>query len=187
MVARLVGGGQQHSAAHATRQALLLGTLFAATVVVLVLVGGRTFVTAMGLKGEAARLVVRYIWIIAPAIPFIMIEQVGTACLRGAGDTYSGMLARIVLNLVDMTLSAGLVTGFGPLPNLGWDGLAIGSAVGHSIGGAIIFCAPRARRWRRLDRRSGRRAAEPGGAMIGRRCGGCSASEFPAASTCSRS
>jgi putative MATE family efflux protein len=139
VVARLVGGGQQHGAAHATRQALLLGTVFAAMVMVLVLVGGRSFVLAMGLRGEAARLVVRYIWIIAPAIPFIMVEQVGTACLRGAGDTYSGMLARIVLNLVDMTLSACLVTGLGPLPNLGWDGLAIGSAVGHSIGGAIIF------------------------------------------------
>ncbi len=139
VVARLIGGGQRHAAAHATRQALLLGVLFAAGVVVLVLAGGRTFVSAMGLRGEAALLVVRYIWIIGPAIPLIMVEQVGTACLRGAGDTYSGMLARIALNLVDMTLSAGLVTGFGPLPNLGWDGLAIGSAVGHSIGGAIIL------------------------------------------------
>ncbi len=139
VVARLVGGGQRHAAAHATRQALLLGVLLAAAVVVLVLAGGRSFVTAMGLKDEAARLVVRYIWIIAPAIPFIMVEQVGTACLRGAGDTYSGMLARVVLNLVDMTLSAALVTGLGPLPNLGWDGLAIGSAAGHTIGGAIIL------------------------------------------------
>ncbi|MCI0360254.1 MAG: MATE family efflux transporter [Planctomycetaceae bacterium] len=139
VVARMVGGGQRHAAAHATRQALFVGILVAAAVVVLVLAGGRTFVAAMSLRGEAARLAVRYIWIIAPAIPLIMVEQVGTACLRGAGDTYSGMLARIILNLVDMTLSAALVTGLGPLPNLGWDGLAIGSAVGHSIGGAIIL------------------------------------------------
>lgn len=139
VVARMVGGGRRHEAAHATRQALLVGVLVAAVVVVLVLVGGRTFVAAMSLRGEAARLVVRYVWIIAPAIPLIMVEQVGTACLRGAGDTYSGMLARIALNLVDMFLSTALVTGYGPFPNLGWDGLAIGSAVGHSIGGAIIL------------------------------------------------
>lgn len=139
VVARMVGAGQRHQAAHATRQALLLGILVAIAVVVLVLVGGESFVWAMGLRGEAARLAGRYIWIMTPAIPLLMVEQVGTACLRGAGDTYSGMLARIVMNLVDMLLSAALVTGALGLPNLGWDGLAIGSAIGHSIGGLIIL------------------------------------------------
>jgi putative MATE family efflux protein len=139
VVARMVGAGQRHDAAHATRQALLAGVIVTAIALAVVLAGGDAFVWAMGLRGEAARLAVRYIWIIAPAIPFIMVEQVGTACLRGAGDTYSGMLARIVLNLVDMLLSAALVTGIGPFPTLGWDGLAIGSAVGHAVGGSIIL------------------------------------------------
>jgi putative MATE family efflux protein len=139
VVARLVGGGQRQAAAHATRQALLLGVLFAAAVLVLVLAGSRPFVAAMGLRGEAARLVIRYIWIIGPAVPFIMLEQVGSACLRGSGDTYSGMLARIVLNLVNTALSTALVTGAGLFPQWGWDGLAVGAAVGHAVGGSIIL------------------------------------------------
>jgi len=139
VVARLVGSGQRREAAHATRQALLLGIVFAIAVVLLVLVAGRPFVAAMGLHGAAARLVLRYIWIIAPAIPFLMVEQVGSACLRGSGDTYSGMFARIILNVVNTALSTSLVTGLGLFPSWGWDGLAIGAAVGHTVGGTVIL------------------------------------------------
>lgn len=139
VVARMVGAGQQHQAAHATRQALLLGLLAAVGGVALVGLLGGSFVQAMGLRGEAARLATRYIWIMLPAIPWIMVEQVGTACLRGAGDTVTGMVARVAVNLVDMVLSAALVTGLGPFPNWGWEGLAIGSACGHSVGGLIIL------------------------------------------------
>jgi putative MATE family efflux protein len=93
----------------------------------------------MNLRGEAAALAIRYIWIVTPAIPCIMLEQVGSACLRGAGDTVSGMQARIAVNLVNVVLSTALVTGYGPFPTLGWDGLAIGTACGHAVGGTIIL------------------------------------------------
>lgn len=139
VVARMVGAGQRHEAAHATRQALLLGTIVAGAVVVAVLLGGGLLVHAMNLRGEAARLVVRYIWIIAPAIPFLMLEHVGTACLRGAGDTVSGLVARVALNTVNILVSTALVTGYGPFPALGWDGLAIGTACGHVVGGLFIL------------------------------------------------
>lgn len=140
LVARLVGAGRRQETAHAARQALWLGLVVAVIVIFLLMLLGESFVAAMGLRGEAARLATRYIWIMLPAVPLIMIEQVGTACLRGAGDTVSGMAARVVLNLVDMTLSLVLVTGVGPFPHIGWDGLAIGSACGHSVGGIIILC-----------------------------------------------
>jgi putative MATE family efflux protein len=139
VVARMVGAGQRSDAAHATRQALLVGILVAmAGALATATLGGR-WVEVMNLRGEAARLAVRYIWIISPAIPLIMVEQVGTACLRGAGDTVTGMTARIAVNVVNVFLSTALVTGYGPFPHLGWDGLAIGAACGHSVGGLIIL------------------------------------------------
>jgi Na+-driven multidrug efflux pump len=49
------------------------------------------------------------------------------------------MLARIVLNLVNTALSTALVTGAGLFPQWGWDGLAVGAAVGHAVGGSIIL------------------------------------------------
>ena len=139
VVARMIGAGQQHEAAHATRQALLVGLLFAAIGVVLATTLGTSWIAAMNLRGDSARLAARYLWIVTPAIPFIMIEQVGTACLRGAGDTVTGLWARVAVNLTNVVISTALVIGIGPLPSLGWDGLAIGTACGHVVGALVIL------------------------------------------------
>jgi putative MATE family efflux protein len=139
LVARLVGAGDRAQAAHATRQALLAGTFFAAAGIVLALTAGSWFVRAMNLEGEAAALATRYLWILTPAIPLIMLEQVGTACLRASGDTVSGLVARVVVNIANLAISTALVLGLGPFPQLGWDGLAIGTTCGHVLGGAIIL------------------------------------------------
>jgi putative MATE family efflux protein len=116
----------------------------------------------MQLRGEAAELASRYIRILTIAIPFVMIEQVGTACLRGAGDTVSGLVARIVLNLVNAVLSTVLVAGFAPFPKLGFSGLAIGATSGHCVGGLIIlYCLFRRRGVLPLGRASARATDRP--------------------------
>jgi putative MATE family efflux protein len=133
VIARLVGGGQSRGAAHVARQAIFLGCGVALLGMAVVLMLGEWFVGAMQLRGEAARLALRYVQILIPAIPFVMLEQVGSACLRGAGDTVTGMLARVVLNAVNIAVSVSLV------PTLGFEGLAIGTACGHMIGGLIVL------------------------------------------------
>lgn len=139
LVARFVGARDFRRATHATTQALLLGLGLALIgIVVTTLVAG-PFVHAMQLRGETAQLALRYIRIVTWAIPAIMLEYVGTACLRGAGDTVSGLVARVVLNLVNIGLSVSLVVGWWLFPQLGWDGLAIGTAIGHWCGGLIIL------------------------------------------------
>jgi putative MATE family efflux protein len=146
IVARLVGAGQRREAAHIARHALLVGCAAAAIGMVLAITCGGAFVAAMQLRGQAAELATRYIHILTPAIPFVMIEQVGTACLRGSGDTVSGLMARVVVNVVNALLSTALVLGVGPFPMLGFTGLAIGATVGHCVGGLIIlYCLVRGR------------------------------------------
>jgi putative MATE family efflux protein len=139
VVARLVGAGRGREAAHVARQSLFLGFCVALFCMAVVAAFGDDFVRAMQYSGQTAELATRYIYFLIPAIPLVMIEQVGTACLRGAGDTVSGLVARVVVNLVNIVLSTCLVTGLGPFPDLGWDGLAIGTATGHAIGGLIIL------------------------------------------------
>jgi len=139
IVARLIGAGQRQDAVHVARQSLIVGAIAAAMGMALAAIFGGTFVSAMQLRGEAAVLATRYIHILAPAIPFVMLEQVGTACLRGSGDTVSGLIARVVVNIVNALLSTTLVTGLGLFPSFGWDGLAIGTATGHCVGGSIIL------------------------------------------------
>jgi putative MATE family efflux protein len=139
IVARFVGAGERRQAAHFARQALIVGCVVAAIGMTLAALFGGAFVDAMQLRGDAALLARRYVHVLVPAIPFVMVEQVGTACLRGAGDTVSGLAARVVVTLVNAVLSAVLVTGVGPFPQLGWDGLAIGTTAGHFVGGLMIL------------------------------------------------
>jgi putative MATE family efflux protein len=139
VVARLIGAGERREAAHIARQALLVGLGAAAIGMGMAIALAPTFVGLMQLEGLTADLAVRYIRIITPAIPFVMAEQVGTACLRGAGDTVTGLWARVVVNVINVIVSWTLVAGLGPFPKLGWDGLAIGTACGHTIGGSIIL------------------------------------------------
>ncbi len=139
LVARFVGAGMRKEASHVVNQAMLLGIVAAGVGIVFFMAGGQWFVSAMQLRPEAAELALRYIRIMTPAIPAIMLEQIGSACLRGSGDAVTGLIARVVLNAVNMFLATAFVTGWGPFPNLGWDGLAIGTATGHMIGGLIIL------------------------------------------------
>jgi putative MATE family efflux protein len=139
LVARFVGARDFRNATHATTQALLLGAGLAVVGIVLTVALAGPFVHAMQLRGETAALALRYIRIVTWGIPAIMLEYVGTACLRGAGDTVSGLVARVVLNLVNIVLSISLVAGLWFFPKLGWDGIAIGTTVGHWCAGIIIL------------------------------------------------
>ena len=139
LVARFVGAGDLPAAARVTHQAILSGIVLAVIGTVAVMLGGPSFVRSMQLTGPAADLAIRYLVLLIPVIPAIMIEQVGIACLRGAGDTVSAFVAKSIVNVANIAISAALVVGWGPFPELGWDGLAIGTACGHGLGGVIIL------------------------------------------------
>ncbi|MCA9121014.1 MAG: MATE family efflux transporter [Planctomycetaceae bacterium] len=139
LIARFIGAGDREAARRVTHQALLMGSAITLFVLAAVLLGGRSLVEAMQLDGRAADLTVRYIGLLTPVIPAIMIEQVGVACLRGAGDTVSGFVAKSIVNLVNVVVSTLLVIGPGGIPKLGWEGLAIGTACGHALGGFLVL------------------------------------------------
>ena len=139
LTARFVGAGDLRSARHVTAQALLGGTVLAIAATALVAFGAPTFTRLLQLEPEAAGHAVRYLYILVPIIPLMMIEQVGIACLRGAGDTVSGLSIKVMVNVVNTGLSAGLMLGWGPLPQLGWEGLAVGTAAGHGLAGIIVL------------------------------------------------
>lgn len=92
----------------------------------------------MQLEGEAAPLATRYLLILVWALPAMMIEEVGIACLHGAGDTVSEFVAKAAVNLVNLALSFALLTGWGMFPEMGFAGLAAGTAIAHGIGAVII-------------------------------------------------
>jgi putative MATE family efflux protein len=139
MVARLVGAGDFRSAQRITNQAFVVGAGLAALVALLGLLLGEQAVHFLQLQGEAATLAVTYFRYILPAMPLIMVETVAIACLRGAGDMISGLIIMALVNVVNVGVSWALVLGLGPLPNLGWDGIAIGTLCGYVVGGLLAL------------------------------------------------
>ncbi len=140
LTARFVGARDFASANKVTSQAFVAGIVLAVLVTAVFMLFKRPFVSLTQLKPDAAPLAVSYMGIIAYVIPAIMVEVVGIACLRGAGDTLTGFLAMAVVNLVNIAVGASLVIGIGPVPKVGWTGLAIGTASGYVTGALIILC-----------------------------------------------
>lgn len=141
LVARLVGANDRVGARRVMHQALMLGGLLAIVVTFAAYTGAERFIAMLRLDASAAPLAVQYMRIVAVVIPAIMIEQVAIASLRGAGDTFMGLVAKITVNVVNIVLSAGLVSGWAVFPELGWSGLAIGTAVGHVVGAVVLLIA----------------------------------------------
>lgn len=138
MVARFVGGGDFASARRVTHQALQLGALLALLPTVLGWLLAPRLIAAAQLQGAAAAAAVEYLSYIWPVLPMVMVVQVGTACLRGAGDMVTGLAAMSVVNLVNVAIGWLLVDGWGVFPQLGWSALAIGTATGYALGAVLI-------------------------------------------------
>jgi putative MATE family efflux protein len=71
--------------------------------------------------------------------PLLACTMSGIACLRGAGDTRTGMWVMILVNAINVGLSWTLVRGLGPLPALGFPGIALGTACGEGVGGLVVL------------------------------------------------
>ena len=138
LIARFYGARDFAKATRVANQAVLLGLGFCAGIFAVFWFWTEPLLRLLRLDEATIPLVDRYLDYILPILPAVMLLQVGPACLRGAGDTVSGMTAMGVVNAVNILASWGLVLGwFGP--TWGWDGLALGTAAGHVIGAAIIL------------------------------------------------
>lgn len=147
LVARAFGAGDRAAASRVANQAFLLGAVLAAVALVLVALLGERFVLLFQLEGEAARLATTYLYLVLPALPLIMAEVVGIACLRAAGDMITGLVVMALVNVVNVALSWSLMLGLGPLPELGWTGIAVGTTCGFVTGGTLILAVLLRGRW----------------------------------------
>lgn len=139
LTSRFVGAGDPVATNRVLHQSLTAGILWSAALMVCGISLAGDFVTLMGLEGNAAAAATRYLTIELCVLPCIMIERVGITCLRGAGDTLSGLLVMVLVNIVNIGLSYALALGAWGLPQLGWDGIALGTAAGHICGASVLL------------------------------------------------
>src|SRR5688572_29334876 len=139
MTARFVGAGNRELANRVMNQSIVAGVVWSMLLMAFSLPLAGYFPLIMGLQGTAAAAAERYLTIELCVLPAVMVERVAVACLRGAGDTVSGLVTMTIVNVVNMVVSYALARGIGPLPEMGWTGIALGTAIGHVCGAVILL------------------------------------------------
>jgi putative MATE family efflux protein len=139
LVARFTGARNQAEAIHVTNQALLLAVAFGVFGSVVGLVGLDGFIWLLQLRGEAAIFAADYLRPLFALLTFQMIESAGIACLVGAGDTRTGLWVVLGVAVVNLPLAWSFCLGWGPIPALGFVGIAVGTAISHTLGGLAVL------------------------------------------------
>jgi putative MATE family efflux protein len=139
MTARFVGARDWTAANRVVGQSLLLGAMFALGFTIIGALWGDRLIALLQLEGEPAALAARYLRFLVPMLPLMMLEAVGIGSLRGAGDMVTGLVTMSLVNIINVSVAWSLLLGIGPLPQMGWDALPIGTACGHAAGGLIPF------------------------------------------------
>jgi putative MATE family efflux protein len=139
LVARFTGSGERHLAIRVTHQSLLLAVALGLVATAFALLGGlHWIVTAMNLRGEAASYAVAYLQPLFALMVFQIVETAGIACLVGAGDTRPGLWVTLAVATVNLPLAWSFCLGLGPFPALGFVGIAVGTALSHTLGGLAV-------------------------------------------------
>lgn len=139
LVGLSVGGARGETANRVLGQAMLVAFTVG------LIAGGLAFWIVsplLKLLGAAPEVVgIGTVWIrtAAPAFVFNSVLLVGSAALRGAGDTRTPLLVVLGANALDLTLSWGLTHGHLGLPKLGVMGNAAAAAAGQTAGGLVML------------------------------------------------
>ncbi len=158
LIARSVGRGARAAADAAASQSIVLQVLIGSLVSVVILALIHPVAIMLNLAGEAREAFVAYLSIIAASVPLMGVVFGGTACVRGAGDSFRPLIIMLVVNVVNILASWALVgsdltqlTRQGEqtvrrviLENpfaidLGVAGIALGTLLAHAVGALLVL------------------------------------------------
>jgi putative MATE family efflux protein len=139
LIARFKGAGDGKNAVHATNQSIMLAIVFGLAATVLGLAFVDQSVELLQMEGPSAKLCVAFLIPVLALFVFQMIESVGLACLVGAGDTRPTLWVLGGVAIANMPLAWICFHGLGPIPGFGFPGIALGTAISHTLGGIAVL------------------------------------------------
>jgi putative MATE family efflux protein len=152
LVARMTGAKKPGDANRSCQQAIGLSLILGTAALIVGQLLASNLISSLNLKGQSAASATQFLRIVLLVTPLLACTTAGVACLRGVGDTRTGMWVMILVNFVNVAVCWSLVRGLGPIPRLGFAGIAIGTATGEGIGGlAVLWILARGRSGLRLN------------------------------------
>lgn len=149
IVARAWGAGQQPEAHRIATQAQAMALVLGTMVFGLLQLMAPWTPALLGMQGRTYEIAVQFLRIDAFGQWFACWTLIAAAALRGSGDMRTPLYVLGVTNLVNMTMSTACVYGWGPVPELGVAGIAIGTLIAQ-ICGAVLMAVALRRGWSRL-------------------------------------
>lgn len=139
LVARRIGAREPEAASDVARQSILLALVIGVFVAAILWLGAPLFLDWLGAAPDVIQLGTAYLRAVASTVYMLSILFIGSAIMRGAGDTRTPMLVMLVINVVNIVVAYTLAYGVGPLPRLGVLGSGIGAASARGLGGLLML------------------------------------------------
>ena len=128
-IGRMLGQGDNHSAARITTHGLLLSLLLMIIGSVIGLLTIKPLFTLMGASAELLPIIEQYMTVWYLAIPLLVIPMAGNSAIRATGDAKSPAKIMVIAGVINGLLDPLLIFGYGPFPVLGVKGAAIASGI----------------------------------------------------------
>lgn len=136
LVARAIGAANQAEADDVLKQSLVLGGLLSLPLTLLGVAFAQPLLAVFGAEPEVVDLGAPYIQVVSFSVFFQFLTFLGTAALRGAGDTITPLWIGILVNVVNFVANYNLIFGNAFVPALGVVGAGIGTSVAYGVGAA---------------------------------------------------
>ncbi len=139
LVSRFEGAGDHAEANHFGNQSLTLAAIVGAGLGSLVYAAAPSLAAAFNMAGEAKEITINYLRIEAFGHFPMSVTLVACAAFRGIGRMRVPMFVFAVINTVNVVASVSLVHGYGPMPQLGVNGIVTGTLTARALGTLIIL------------------------------------------------
>jgi putative MATE family efflux protein len=139
-IARALGRGDTPAARRLVVHALVIAAAMAAAFTVFALVFGPAAYRLLGGEGESLANAVLYSNVLFAGALTVWLANTFSSVLRGTGNMLVPALALIGAALVHVPLSASLVLGLGPMPQLGIAGAGVAYVVTFGLAGLAMAC-----------------------------------------------
>jgi putative MATE family efflux protein len=139
LVAYLWGAGERHDAQRVLHQSLLLAAVLGLAGSLLGLAFLEPVLALLRLEGDPLAFAAAYLRPLLVLLVFQMLGASGIACLAGAGDTRTGLWVLGGVALLNMPLAWVCCHGAGPIPGMGFTGIAVGTGISQTIGGLAVL------------------------------------------------